>query len=155
MGCLLDVRWHLIRAESLSIAGGTTDKMTEKNTSKVIRVASYFVGAGLAGLLVSDFLPPVVEGSVVVIALCSLGLGAVAIAASPAVIVRRDALRHARSSGRTPVLSDRGVRLQVATTLGQMGPRAKDAIPALQEMLQDEGLRKTAAWALERIRSQE
>jgi HEAT repeat protein len=52
-------------------------------------------------------------------------------------------------------VSDREVRSQAAKALGNMGRHAKDAIPALQAMLQDEGLREVATWALERIRAEE
>jgi HEAT repeat protein len=51
--------------------------------------------------------------------------------------------------------SDREVRSQATKALGNMGRHAKDAIPVLQAMLQDEKLRETAAWALEKIRAEE
>ncbi|HKS39398.1 MAG TPA: HEAT repeat domain-containing protein, partial [Blastocatellia bacterium] len=47
------------------------------------------------------------------------------------------------------------VRIRAAFALGQMGPKAKQAIPALTERLNDETrlVREYAAFAIERLKS--
>ena len=74
-------------------------KMPVKGTSRGIAVASVLIAASFAGLILSDLLPPTIENYVVLVAMCSLGIGALALVVSLAVIVTRAASRHSWQFG--------------------------------------------------------